>query len=72
MAKLLELNFLTATETPVKLTVDEPREDITAEQVESVMQQVIDSGVFVVEESPLAHIKSARIVERDVRALLTR
>ena len=72
MAKVLELNFLTAAEEPVKLTVEAPRDNVTAEQVESAMQQVINSGVFVVEDSPLAQIKSARIVERETQVLLTR
>mgnify|MGYP002513025070 CR=1 FL=1 len=72
MAKVLELTFLTAVETPVKLTVDEPREDITEEQVESVMQRVIESGVFVADDSQLASIKSARIVEREARTILIR
>ncbi|PIC63731.1 hypothetical protein CSV79_10355 [Sporosarcina sp. P13] len=72
MAKVLELTFLTADQEVLKLTVDEPSVDVTAAQVELVMQQVITSGVFVIEESPLATIKSARIVERDTQTLLTR
>lgn len=72
MAKVLELTFLTAANQPVKLTVDEPREDITEEQVESVMQQVILSDIFIIEESPLATIKSARIVARDTQMIVSR
>ncbi|MDV6377070.1 DUF2922 domain-containing protein [Sporosarcina sp. GW1-11] len=72
MAKVLELTFLTADQEMLKLTVDEPSVDLTAAQVELVMQQVIASGVFVIEESPLATIKSARIVERDTHTLLAR
>ncbi|AXH99156.1 DUF2922 domain-containing protein [Sporosarcina sp. PTS2304] len=72
MAKVLELTFLTAANESVKLTVDEPRIDLTAAGVESVMQQVIASGVFIIEESPLESIKSARIVERDTQTLISR
>lgn len=72
MAKVLELVFLTADEEAVKLTVDDPKPDVTAPQVEAVMQQVIASGIFIFDESPLASIKSARIVERDTRTLISR
>lgn len=72
MAKVLELTFLTAANKPVKLTVDEPREDITQEQVESVMQQVILSNIFLIEESPLATIKGARIVARNTQSIISR
>lgn len=72
MAKVVELTFLTAVNEPVKLTIEQPRADLTAAEVESVMQQVIASGIFIIEESPLATIKSARVVERDSITLLNR
>ncbi|ARF15972.1 DUF2922 domain-containing protein [Sporosarcina sp. P3] len=72
MAKVLELTFLTAANKPVKLTVDEPHEDLTEGQVEAVMQQVIASNIFLIEESPLATIKSARIVARDTQNIVSR
>lgn len=72
MAKVLELTFLTAANKPVTLTVDEPDEDITQGQVEAVMQQVIASNIFLIEESPLATIKGARIVARDTRNIVSR
>lgn len=72
MKKVLELTFLTAANKAVKLTVDDPHEDTTEAQVEAVMQQVIASNIFIVEESPLAAIKSARIVARDTQTLVSR
>ena len=72
MAKVLELTFLTAANKPVKLTVDEPHEDITEAQVEAVMLQVIASNIFLIEESPLAAIKSARVVARDTQMIVSR
>lgn len=72
MAKVLELTFLTAENKPVKLTVDEPRNGITEEQVESVMQQVILSNIFIIEELPLATIKGARIVSRNTENIVSR
>ncbi|WP_318617286.1 DUF2922 domain-containing protein [Sporosarcina sp. YIM B06819] len=70
MAKVLQLNFSTAAGKKVMLTVDEPRADLTASAVENAMQEIIASGVFVVEGSPLETSKGARIVERNVNELV--
>lgn len=70
MAKTLQLNFKTASDKKVMLTVDEPQPDLTEEQVSAAMQEVIDSGVFIVDDYPLAAIVSARIVERTVTTLI--
>ena len=59
MAKVLELTFLTAANKPVKLTVDEPRD-------------VILNNIFIIEESPLATIKDARIVVRNTQTIVSR
>ncbi|WP_318617297.1 DUF2922 domain-containing protein [Sporosarcina sp. YIM B06819] len=69
MAKVLQLNFSTAAGKKVMLTVDEPRVDLTASAVETAMQEIIASGVFIVEGSPLETSKGARIVERNVTEL---
>ncbi len=66
MAKTLQLNFSTATGKNVMLTVDEPREDLTAPEIEAAMQEIITSDVFEVDGSPLETAKNARIVERNV------
>ncbi|WP_203245832.1 DUF2922 domain-containing protein [Sporosarcina beigongshangi] len=69
MAKTLQLNFSTAAGKNVMLTVDEPRAGLTAAAVEAAMQEIIASGVFEVDGSPLETSKSARIVERHVTEL---
>ncbi|MBT2582210.1 DUF2922 domain-containing protein [Planococcus sp. ISL-109] len=66
MAKTLELIFETAGGKAVTLTVDEPRSDLTAQELFSGMQAIIDQSVFEISASPLASVKSARIVERNV------
>lgn len=66
MTKTLQLNFSTEMGKKVLLTVDEPREDLTAEIVEAAMQEIISSGAFIIEEFPLSTAVSARIVERTV------
>lgn len=70
MSKTLQLNFNTAGDKKVMLTVDEPRTDLTAEQVSAAMQDIIDSGVFKVDDFPLAFVVNARIVERTVTEII--
>lgn len=70
MAKTLQLNFTIAGGKKMSLTVDEPLEDLTMETVEAAMQEIIDSGAFAIDESPLESIVSARIIERNVTELL--
>lgn len=71
MAKTLQLIFNTENGKSVTLTVDEPRADFTAPEVEAAMQAIIASSVFEVNDYPLESIKSARVVERDVTDLLS-
>jgi len=66
MSKTLQLNFVTASGKKMMLTVDEPREDITTEEVEAAMAEIISSGAFVIEDLPLESATSARVVERTI------
>lgn len=70
MAKTLQLNFGTSGGKKMMLTVDEPREDLTAEEVSTAMQEVINAGVFQLEGHSLDAAISARIVERTVTELI--
>ncbi|MFJ7936715.1 DUF2922 domain-containing protein [Sporosarcina sp. NPDC096371] len=69
MAKTLQLNFSTATGKKVTLSVDEPRADLTAQNVDAAMQEIIAAGVFEVDGAPLETAVGARIVERNVTEL---
>ncbi|MFJ7934446.1 DUF2922 domain-containing protein [Sporosarcina sp. NPDC096371] len=44
---------------------DEPRANLTAQRVDAAMLEIIASGVFKVDDAPLAAILGTRIVERD-------
>ncbi|MGM0898030.1 MAG: DUF2922 domain-containing protein [Bacillota bacterium] len=66
MAKTLELIFETAANKAVTLTVDEPREDLTAQEITTGMQTIVDQNVFEVGGSAFALAKGARVVERTV------
>jgi hypothetical protein len=70
MSKTLQLNFGTASGKKVMLTVDEPRQDLTAQEVNTAMQEIISANLFEVEGFPLDVALSARIVERNVTELI--
>lgn len=70
MSKTLQLHFNTAGDKKVMLTVDEPRADLSAEQVSVAMQNIIDSGIIKVDDYPLASAVNARIVERTVTEII--
>ena len=70
MAKTLQMNFGTAGDKKMMLTVDEPRENLTAEDVQDAMQEIITTGVFEIDEFPLNSAISARIIERTVTDLI--
>lgn len=69
MTKTLQLTFQTTGDKKVTLTVDEPKEDITKEEVEATMDEIIEAGLFEVEDHPFASAVSAKIVEREVTEL---
>ena len=66
MAKTLELIFETAAGKNVTLSVDDPRETLTAQELQAGMQTIIAQNVFEVEGSSFASAKSARIIDRTV------
>ncbi|QCR32622.1 DUF2922 domain-containing protein [Lysinibacillus sp. SGAir0095] len=66
MTQVLELKFDTSNGKTMTLTVDQPREDLTALEVETVMQTIISANIFHNSGSSLVAINQARIVERTV------
>ncbi|WP_438315649.1 DUF2922 domain-containing protein [Sporosarcina sp. FA9] len=70
MAKTLQLNFNTASGKKVTLTVDEPRADLTSQNVVAAMQEIITSDVFEIDGVALTSVAGARIVERTITELV--
>lgn len=70
MSKTLQLNFETASGKKMTLTVDEPKVDITAAEVELAMAEIISTGTFVIEDLPLSKAMSARVVDRTITNLI--
>ncbi len=69
MAKVLEMLFDTAQGKKFTISVDEPRADLTAAEVEIGMQSVLESNVFYADGANLVSANQARIVERNVTEL---
>lgn len=70
MTKILHLNFSTTGGKKTMLTVDEPRADLTALEVNTAMQEIINADIFKLEGHSLDTVISARIVERIVTELI--
>lgn len=68
MAKTLELIFETSAGKDVVLSVEEPREDLTALELAAGMQTIITQNIFEVEGSAFVIAKGARVIERNVVA----
>lgn len=66
MAQVLELQFETAAGKTSTISVDAPKADVTAEEIQQVMQTIITANVFEVQASAFVGIKGARIVDRQV------
>ncbi len=69
MAKVLQLTFLTAGNKKVTLVVDEPKPNLTEEEVVATMETVIASHIFEVDAYPFTDALSAKIIDREVTEL---
>ncbi|NLI60468.1 MAG: DUF2922 domain-containing protein [Clostridiales bacterium] len=61
MAKVLEMNFRTGLGRNMRITLDDPRDDITPEEIEDAMNLIISKDIFNV-EGDLVEIASASII----------
>ena len=61
MDKVLQMNFRTGLGSSMRITLEDPREDITAEDIKNVMNLIISKDIFNV-EGGLVDIASAYIV----------
>jgi hypothetical protein len=64
MSQVLELKFDTANGKTMTLSVNEPKANLTANEVETAMQTIITSDIFHNNGSSVVGINEARIVER--------
>lgn len=62
--KTLVLSFLTDLNKSFQLTINQPKETLTEEEVKETMQKMIDANVLISSSGRLAQVKSAKYVEK--------
>lgn len=67
--KTLQLTFTDADNRPFNITLDEPRTNLTKEEIERVMDQIIQDQVFMPRGFALVAKKTARIIDRRVEEI---
>lgn len=66
MAQVLELKFDTANGKTMTISVNDPKDNLTATEIATAMQTIITQNVFHNEGNGLVAINHARIVDRNV------
>ena len=61
----LVMTFKTTDDKKVSLTVDNPREDLTEEEVKTTMELIKEKNIFVPGGADFASLVSAKVVETD-------
>ena len=63
--KKLVMTFKTTDDKKVSLTVDNPREDLTEEEVKTAMELIKEKNIFAPGGADLASLVSAKVIETD-------
>lgn len=69
MAKTLEMVFTDAAGKDIVISLLDPKDDLTATQVQTVMQDIVARNIFATKNGDLTAAGSARIRSREVTAL---
>ncbi len=69
MSKTLELVFVNAAGSKVTLRVTEPKEDLQAAEIKTVMDEIVTQDIFTSTGGSLVGVAGARVVSRDVAEL---
>ena len=59
------MTFKTTDDKKVSLTIDNPREDLTEEEVKTAMELIKEKNIFAPGGADLASLVSAKVVETD-------
>ena len=59
------MTFKTTDDKKLSLTVDNPREDLTEEEVKTAMELIKEKNIFAPGGADLASLVSAKVVETD-------
>ena len=63
--KKLVMTFKTTDDKKVSISVDNPREDLSEEEIKTAMELIKDKNIFAPGGSDLAALVSAKIVQTD-------
>ncbi|MFA5537108.1 MAG: DUF2922 domain-containing protein [Bacillota bacterium] len=66
----LEMIFFTEEGKKATISIQDPKEDVTAQEVETVMGLIVDKDVLTSKGKKLEQIASARLVTRGVEEIL--
>ncbi|MEY9977994.1 DUF2922 domain-containing protein [Lysinibacillus sp. RC79] len=66
MTQVLELQFETAAGKTATFAIDAPKQKVTAEEIQKVMQTIIAKNVFDGQAGTLVAMSGARIIDRQV------
>ncbi len=70
MNKTLQMVFVSELGRNVTISVVDPRDDVTAEQVSAVMADILTHNTFIVAGARLIRAAGARVVSRGVEQIL--
>ena len=63
--KKLVMTFKTTDDKKVSISVDNPREDLSENEIKSAMELIIDKNIFSPNGADLAALVSAKVVQTD-------
>jgi len=63
----LEMEFLDSAGKKFKLTIDNPREDITGEEIKTVMDNIVARNVFSTTSGDIVSANGARLITTTVQ-----
>lgn len=69
MDKNLEMIFINAAGKNARISVDDPRDDVTPEEVQIAMNDIITLNIFNTSGGDVVQASSARVVTREVTEL---
>ena len=63
--KKLVMTFKTTDDKKVSISVDNPREDLSEDEIKTAMELIIDKNIFSPNGADLAALVSAKVVQTD-------
>ncbi|NLZ54888.1 MAG: DUF2922 domain-containing protein [Thermoanaerobacteraceae bacterium] len=70
MDKSLELIFRNVAGKNARLSMQDPKEDLTTEEVEALMNTILEKNVFETTGGDLVEIVGARLIQKEVVELI--